>query len=219
MDQQMALPSRLISSYKKLQISESELVLLLQLIHFRSEGNDFPTPEELAERMTLTPEDCTKLLRNLIQKRLLTIEQKQSDSKVLNEGYSLEPLWECLYRKEREQEEDHQYDVNIFPLFEQEFGRPLSPFEIETVNIWLDHEQYEPALIKAALREAVLMGKLNFKYIDRILSEWNKKGIRTVEDARKESKQFRQGQLRRVSSENGRKRDVSLYYNWLEEDS
>ncbi|WP_431804932.1 DnaD domain-containing protein [Halobacillus andaensis] len=104
-------------------------------------------------------------------------------------------------------------------MFEQEFGRPLSPFEIENINIWLDQEEQEPALIKAALREAVLMGKLNFKYIDRILREWKRKGIQTVEQARQHGKKFRQGQVKNTSSTKSPvKRDVSLYYNWLEEE-
>src|SRR5699024_12025362 len=82
----------------------------------------------------------------------------------------------------------------IFILFEQEFGRPLSPFEIETINAWLDEDNIIPALIKAALRESVLMGKLNFRYIDRILCEWKHKGIHTVEQARESSKSFRRSE-------------------------
>src|SRR5690606_14486161 len=99
-------------------------------------------------------------------------------------------------------------------LFEQEFGRPLSPFEIETVNAWLDEDLLAPSLIKAALRESVLMGKLNFKYIDRILREWKKKGIQTVEQAREESKSFRKNQV--TKQYNTRRRDTSVYFNWLE---
>ena len=46
-----------------------------------------------------------------------------------------------------------------------------------------DQDQHHPNLIQAALREAVMSGKLNFRYIDRILFEWKKNGIKTVDQA------------------------------------
>src|SRR5699024_923139 len=98
-------------------------------------------------------------------------------------------------------------------LFEQEFGRPISPFEIETINVWLDEDKMQPHLIKAALREAVLMGKLNFKYIDRMLREWQKKGIRSVKQAKEVSRSFRTDNAKKEYQKE--ERDTSVYFNWL----
>ncbi|MCA0970380.1 DnaD domain-containing protein [Halobacillus litoralis] len=217
MDNQLTIPGELLTKYVSLGIAEQELVLILQIHRFRSKGNSFPTPEELAEHVSLTSQQCSQILRRLIQKQFLTIEQKKNEQQIINETYSLEPLWEKLFQ-EKPKTQEPNYDENIFPLFEQEFGRPLSPFEIETISIWLDEDEQSPALIKAALREAVLMGKLNFKYIDRILREWSKKGVRTVEQAREHGKQFRQQGSQPKKTPTSEKRDVSLYYNWLEED-
>ena len=86
-------------------------------------------------------------------------------------------------------------------------------FEIETINVWLDEDLMSPALIKAALRESVLMGKLNFKYIDRILREWKHKGIRSVEQARAESQSFRKNRVQKQYKVE--QRDTSVYFNWL----
>ncbi|RWZ60298.1 DnaD domain protein [Halobacillus fulvus] len=216
-DRQMVIPQKLLTNYLALGIKEHELVILLQIHRFRAEGNYFPTPEDIAENVSMSGQECALLLRTLVQKKLITIEQKKNEHHILNESYSLEPLWQQLFSEKEQEKDEIQYDENIFPLFEQEFGRPLSPFEIETISIWLDQEKQSPALIKAALREAVLMNKLNFKYIDRILREWKRKGIRTVEQARKQGKQFRQGTNQKKTQPE--KRDVSLYYNWLEEDS
>ncbi|MBM7552498.1 DnaD domain-containing protein [Thalassobacillus pellis] len=216
---QMTVSKRLLQCYKTLGLNESELVLLLQIQRFFHEGNTFPTPTEIAEYLCCTEQECSKLLRCLIQKKFLVIEQKHNEDGIINEYYSLEPLWETIYNGEVKENVPSGNDSheNIFVLFEQEFGRLLSPFEIETINIWLDQEEQQPSLIKAALREAVLMGKLNFKYIDRILREWKKKGIMSVDQARKAGKQFRgQKKADRPSQEN--KRDISLYYNWLEDD-
>ncbi|MEC3885887.1 DnaD domain-containing protein [Halobacillus sp. HZG1] len=221
MDNQMVVPTKLLENFHQLKLNETELVVLLQIHRFRTEGNGFPTPEQLAIHLSISAQECSRVLRSLIQKRMMTIEQNQNEDRVLNEHYSLEPLWEKLFAvSQKPQINDRSYDENIFPLFEQEFGRPLSPFEIETINIWLDEEEQSPALIKAALREAVLMSKLNFKYIDRILREWKRKGVKTVEQAREQGKQFRQGQQApKTQKQENKKRDISLYYNWLEEDS
>ncbi|MCP3025889.1 DnaD domain-containing protein [Halobacillus sp. A5] len=218
LDSQISIPRVLLLEYRSLGIAEKELVTILQIHQFRLDGNSFPTPNEITSVTSFTEEECSKILRSLIQKQLLSIEQKDQEGMVGNECYSLEPLWEKLFQLPKKQKDFSSQPDNLFPLFEQEFGRPLSPFEIENINIWLDQEEQEPALIKAALREAVLMGKLNFKYIDRILREWKRKGIQTVDQARQHGKKFRQGQVKNNSSKPSSKRDVSLYYNWLEEE-
>lgn len=90
-----------------------------------------------------------------------------------------------LTKAEDEQEE------NLFFIFEQEFGRPLSPMEIEMINGWLDNDAYPEPLILAALKEAVFAGKVAFRYVDRILLDWHRNKIRTVEEAKEYTQKFR----------------------------
>ena len=208
---QIQIPSKLLTSYKALGMNEQEVMVVIQLHRFFLEHNDFPTPYELSSYLTIDEKECANILRKLIQKKLLTIQQLEIENQ-LSEAYCLNPLWEKLFTVEKEQEAP--IDGSIFILFEQEFGRPLSPFEIETINTWLDADEIAPSLIKAGLRESVLMGKLNFKYIDRILRDWQKKGIHSVEQAREASKEFRNKQVTKPN--NNQKRDTSFYYNWLE---
>lgn len=219
---QINIPQLLLNTYKELGIDETEVMVLLHIYRFQREGILFPTPTEIAAHMTISDQACSNLLRKLIQKQLLTIYEEKNEKNVLNESYSLEGLWQKLYTITDKQEDEPvpmtEEETNIFLLFEQEFGRPLSPFEIETINIWIDQEDQAPSLIKAALREAVLLGKLNFKYIDRILREWKKKGIRSVQQAREQSRAFHVHQKSEQTQQPEKKRDVSLYYNWLEEE-
>lgn len=84
-------------------------------------------------------------------------------------------------------------DRNLFRLFEREFGRPLTPMEIETINGWLDKDRYPEPLIEAALKEAVYAGKLHFRYIDRMLLDWARQRIRTPEEAKEYATRFRGG--------------------------
>ncbi|QDP40429.1 DnaD domain-containing protein [Radiobacillus deserti] len=218
---QFNIPKMLFCRYKELGLDETEVLLLLQIYRFQEEGVLFPTPTEISAYMTINDQVCSSLLRKLIQMKLLTIHEEKNEQQVLTESYSLEPLWHKLYAATNKHDEPirvSEDETNIFLLFEQEFGRPLSPFEIETINIWIDQEDQAPALIKAALREAVLLGKLNFKYIDRILREWKKKGIRSVQQAREQSRAFHVHQKHEPALHSDNKRDVSLYYNWLEEE-
>lgn len=213
---QMSIPSQLLISYTALNLNEKELVVILQLHRFLLRNIYFPTPQELANHLTIDEVECANILRKLIQNDFLSIEQVNNEDGQLSEIYSLNPLWEKLYTEQPKEEKP--VDGTIFILFEQEFGRPLSPFEIETINVWLDEDKIEPSLIKAGLRESVLMGKLNFKYIDRILREWKRKGIKSVEEAREASKSFHGNQTQKTAVQNTKKRDTSFYYNWLEGD-
>jgi len=208
---QIQVPVRLLTSYTSLGLNEKDLIVILQIQRFMQEKNDFPTPFELAESLTVDETECANILRKLIQKNILAIEQRKNEEHKISEAYSMAPLLKKLYTEKPSQE---NVEGTIFILFEQEFGRPLSPFEIETINAWLDEDKLAPSLIKAGLRESVLMGKLNFKYIDRILRDWKKKGIRSVEDARNESKKFHSAQ--KNTQQYAAKRDTSFYYNWLE---
>lgn len=217
---QIAIPEKLLINYTKIGLDEQDVMILLQLHRFLQRGIDFPTPGEIANTLTIDETECSAKLRNLFQRNMIDIIEYKNEQGKISEAYSLEPLWQRLLVKEKDVEEKtRQEEGNLFVLFEQEFGRPLSPFEIETISVWLDDDGLKPELIVSALREAVLMGKLNFTYIDRILRDWKKKGIHTVEDARESSRAFRDKQKPRLSEQQveTKKVDQSLYYNWLEE--
>ena len=113
---------------------------------------------------------------------------------------------------------------NLFSIFEQEFGRPLSPIEFQQLLDWA--AEYREELILQALTEAVIAGKRNMRYIDRILLNWQKEDIRTRHEAIDYSKGFRQHAMscvkKCVGDTNAAGMDERVYpkpifYNWLEE--
>lgn len=210
---QMNIPELLLERFTSLGMDETDLAIVMQIQKALRHNNRFPTPDELSASLTISGTECGMALRKLIQKGLLAMSQQQNESGQISEVYSLEPLWEKLITPPAQEEKP--VDGSIFLLFEQEFGRPLSPFEIDMMNAWLDEDKIDPALIKAGLRESVLMSKLSFKYIDRILREWKQKGVHTVEQAREASKSFRNHKSSPAVTKP--RRDTSFYYNWLEE--
>ena len=76
---------------------------------------------------------------------------------------------------------------NILELFQSEFRRLLSGFEIEEINHLINENNSE--LIKEALRTAVNLGKPNVKYIGGILRNWQQNQVTTVEQVRQTEKQ------------------------------
>ncbi|HPZ43590.1 MAG TPA: DnaD domain protein [Bacillota bacterium] len=68
--------------------------------------------------------------------------------------------------------------------FEREFGRPLSPIEINKLASW--QKSFPDELIKEALARAALQDKRSIAYVGGILKSWWAAGITTVEDARRE---------------------------------
>jgi len=216
---QVQIPTKLLVNYKLLGLNEQDVMVILQIHRFSQEQVDFPTPAQIATHLTVSEEECANILRKLIQQGLLAIDELKNEQNQLSEAYSLNPLWEKLFQDHDENTKGNEEELigHTFILFEQEFGRPITPFEIEMINTWIDVDEIAPELIKAGLRESVLMGKLNFTYIDRILRDWKKKGIKTVEQARESSRNFRNTQIQKQYTTTN-KRDTSIYYNWLEED-
>ncbi len=77
-------------------------------------------------------------------------------------------------------------DENILELFQSEFRRFLSGFEIEEINHLLNENDVD--LVKEALKTAINSGKPNIKYIGGILRNWQMNNVTTVEQVRQSEK-------------------------------
>ena len=92
----------------------------------------------------------------------------------------------------------------IYEKIEQEFGRPLSPIEYETIRGWIE-DNVDESLIYEALKEAVLNNVYSLKYIEKILYEWGKKGYKKATDVKKKN----------IKSEQEK---IDLFeYDWLDD--
>ncbi|GBF72817.1 hypothetical protein PA598K_01086 [Paenibacillus sp. 598K] len=218
------VPGILLRTYRACGLSDTEAMLLLQLMTYRlAEGNDFPTPEQLASRMGVTPQVIGQLLQRLMKDGLLTIDERIDEaSGIQYERYNWQGWLQRAVavldeeggrgdgRLEAAASAQSQFKPiaggartttqpqvetmpNLFKLFEREFGRPLSPMECETISGWLDVYNYPDELIRFALKEAVFAGKLHLRYIDRILIEWSRNRVTNPDEARAHARRFRGG--------------------------
>ncbi|MFC5650763.1 DnaD domain-containing protein [Paenibacillus solisilvae] len=206
----VAVPAGLLRSYRGIGLSDTEMLLMIQLLMFRQlEQVEFPTPEQLAERLGLTSMAVGQMLGRMMKDDLLAIdEQVDPISGIQSERYNWNGLiirsaeWMAEDARQsiqidREQQRPSLADQpkagELFTVFEQEFGRPLSPMECETISAWLDQDKYPDELIRFALKEAVFAGKLHFRYIDRILIEWSRNRVTNTDEAKAHTQKFRGG--------------------------
>ena len=218
----VSIPQLFFQHYKSLDIKDVEAMLIMHMLSFQSDGSKFPTPSDLEARMHLDLNQISTILQRFMQRGLLEIHQGQDEHGVLFEHFSLQPLWNRLINllvseKTAEAEQVFKADEGeIFTLFEQEFGRLLSPMECETITMWFDEDGHTAQIITAALKEAVLAQKLSLRYIDRILFEWKKKNVKTLADVENQTKTFRTAIIRPMQKEEKTVKKVP-FYNWLEE--
>lgn len=223
----IALPVSFLSMYKKMGLTEEEVMLIIHIMVYQEKAEQpLPSIEAISTKMNLSTEEIAGLFNKLIQQGFLKIVEEINEDGLRSERYSIEPLYQKLAEsileegsKTSEEDEELGYE-GIFQLFERELGRPLSPFECEHLSQWLDQDGYSEELIKAAIREAVFCGKVNFRYIDRILLEWQRNQVRTAEDAVEYSKRFRQKGLlySSVSTNEQKKRPAFSFYNWVNQE-
>lgn len=206
-----SLPNILLKHYKQMGISDTQMMLLIQMFRLRTEDkNIMPSPETLAEYLSSSPEQVAEELQKLQQREFITsTEYYSSEKDQIIHGYDLEPLFEKLSdvwagakKKEIEdiqrilqannnhpaRDNDREIRTELYRSFEEEFGRPLSPIEVDQIRLWL--EQTNKDLTLEALRRAVLMGKHNFKYIDSIILEWQKNNLRNTSEVLEYERDF-----------------------------
>jgi len=226
---QTELPTLLLRHYRDLNLSNDELVLILQLKSYIDRGDFFPNTEKIAKNMQMTEKNVFKAIHQLIQKKVLSIETTKDEEGISQDAYSFDLLWEKLIiliqqeQSEKEIEKEAASEKSLYSMFEAEFGRPLSPIEMQTLTLWIEEDKYPTELIQLALREAVLNQVYNFKYIDRILLSWEKKNIRTKEQVAKESQKYREytsnGKNMEDEDTQGNDSGPVPMVNWLKDDN
>ena len=169
----------LLDNYKKLKMSESQVVLVLMLDRLVNQGNPLITADLLSLKMSLDIKEIDKLIADLLTRGLM--EYKTVDGKTTT---SLDPLKEKLFRefqlalsKENEAKSNKTIKEqlsNIFENFQRELGRSLSPMEISTIREWVSMGYTDENIIDA-LKEAINQGKKSLKSVDKILLSWAKR--------------------------------------------
>ncbi|GGB80589.1 MULTISPECIES: DnaD domain-containing protein [Staphylococcus] len=198
----VVIRKELLDHYNELGINERELVILIKLIYASETTNKQPPIESLQRGTSLDSRETTSIIQSLIQHDLLELNVNKDEEGKFTEYMNLDQFYNKLsdiidqINVDKSHKQSELEFNTLFQKIEQAFGRPLSPYEIETLNQWLDVDKHELSIIQAALDEAQSQNKLNFKYIDRILLNWKKNNVKTIEDSKKISRQFNQPKMK-----------------------
>ncbi|MBO0467980.1 DnaD domain protein [Enterococcus plantarum] len=213
-----------IENYQKIGLTDEEFLFWLQLFRSQSKGDLFPDLIEISQMMGKPIDVIYKLMNELVTRGFLVIETKQNDQGQMMDTYDLFPIFEkidLLQQKLTEKEKEvtsEEIIKQLYQGFEKEFGRQLSPIELEMIGQWLETDHYKPELIRLALREAVLNQAYSLKYIDRILLAWERKNITTKEQVAEDQKRRKQVLIQKEIEQQGTQNEpipkVTLH-NWL----
>lgn len=177
------IPLYMFNNYKKLKISLDEFIFLMYL---SNQGDSLLfNPETICKDLGIDLKEVMNYISVLSEKHLLTVETIKNEKGLIEEIIKLEDFYNrfSLIMTEDMVKKDHSKS-SIFSVIEKEFGRTLSPMEYEIIKAWLENNMSEE-IITEALKEATFNGVSNLRYIDKILYEWGKLGLKTKEDVMK----------------------------------
>lgn len=201
------IPKLLLKNYKKLNITEEEFIILIYIINI---GDKMPyNPELFVQDLNIDKFKAMEIINNLLEKNILSLKIEKNKTNKSEEYIYTDLLYDKLTKLVIEETPESQDNLEeVFNSFEKEFGRTISPMEYELIKSWIN-DKIPQELILEALKEATYNGVSNMRYIEKILTEWQRKGIKTKEDVLKDKNNFK----------NAKKKEVEVYdYNWLEDE-
>ena len=179
-DGNIVVPMYFLKRYKDLKITLEEFIFLMYLYNL---GNKYLfNPNKFSSDLNIDLSTVMNYISSLTDKSLIRVEVLKNDKGLMEEVVILDDFYKKLSLITiGEANNSSSVDSDIFSIIEKEFGRTLSPIEYEIIKAWLDNNMSED-LIKEAIKEATFNGVSNLRYIDKILYEWGKNGIKTVKD-------------------------------------
>lgn len=156
----------------------------------------------------------------LDEKSKLNQEKNGMYTKCIQDGYTGKDRLE-LGKVSIELGEDSQgnHADDLYDFVEKNFGRTLSPVEIDEISKWENND-----LTRYAIKQAILNGAYNFSYINKILHNYKMNNIQTVQQAQEADKKFMEQKEEKNKykglsfREQERLREEQAIKEWLEEE-
>lgn len=162
-----------LDSYKKMNIQENELAVLLMIDHLLEQGNNYVTSDMLSLKMNYSVDAIDKTMASLMSRGLLSIDCDEKGLKTSIDG--LKDKVYAQFKKEMEYESANQVNSEkektlqeLNALFEEKFQHTLSPLDRSTIANWVS-SGFKKEEIKDSLLDAMSLNKATVKSVDRIL--------------------------------------------------
>ena len=168
----------LLEYYKKLRLSENEVMVILMIDHLLEQKNTLITPDILSLKMNISSKELDKILVNLLERDLIVYDMGKKVKVSLKSLHKkLYETFQVALSKEQESlvsEKKAAYLKNIYEVFEKQLNRTLSPLEFSMIGEWVN-DGFDDETIIRALNEALAKGKKTIRSVDRILVQYKAK--------------------------------------------
>lgn len=205
--QNFVIGEDVLKAIKKNNLSLDEALLI---IYFCSQNaHAMLDIDEIKEKFNMDEYSIMAAFASITEKNLINIKMEKNKDNKVEEIIDLTPLYESIAIEINEKNHKSKV-IEIFNTFESEFGRPLSSMETSIINGWLNKGVSEE-LINCALKEAIMNGTLTLRYIDAIISEWARKGLKNANDVELHLK-------KKKTNKTYSKNNDLFDYNWLDDE-
>ena len=168
----------LLEYYKKLRLSENEVMVILMTDHLLEQKNTLITPDLLSLKMNISSKELDKILVSLLERDLIVYDMGKKVKVSLKSLHKkLYETFQVALSKEQESlvsEKKAAYLKNIYEVFEKQLNRTLSPLEFSMIGEWVN-DGFDDETIIRALNEALAKGKKTIRSVDRILVQYKAK--------------------------------------------
>lgn len=203
------VPLYLFQLKDKINVDFDEFIFLIYLTNL---GDKFAfDPNKLSNDLNISLPEVLSYIDDLSEKNYLSIDVIKNDKNEMEEYIKLDLFYDKVSNFMIDDiNSTDKNDSSIYDIIAKEFARPLSSMEMQIISAWLEDGTSEEIIIDA-LKESVYSGVCNLRYIDKIIYEWTKKGIKTHEDVEKNRREFKSNQEK--------KEKLDLFdYDWLDDD-
>ncbi len=155
----------LIMRAKEFQLTDQECFMLLVILTMDEIGMTPITPASISKISSSSLKDIDKILISLVDKHYISRNRGTLDLLGLKQ--------KLLNQKQQEQKPK----LDLISVFENAFGRTLNQMELEVIQSFKS-SGYDDQMILDALNESVKSGVINFRYIEKILDNWSRYGVK-----------------------------------------
>ena len=195
--------SYVLKCARTLKLDTNSLILLIYLLN--GQDNEIFDYKKILSDLDFDEKELLEAISILKDKKILSITMQKNEDGILEERLNISSFYEILISNILDSDTKEQNENDLYDNFEKEFGRTLSPMEYDIINSWLDSGMSKELII-FALKEAVFNGVNSLRYIDKILFEWGKKGIKNPSD------------IEKLNKKQEEKVEPYYEYDWLNED-
>lgn len=206
----LVVPGSIFFKKEELGLSYEEIYILIYIFNLSDLEFDMV---KMSDDLGINPKEIITIVNDLVEKDYVKLETKTKEDRN-TEYFNLDGLYNKLVfniigKEIKKEEVKEEKEMTLFEEFEHEFKRPLTPKEFQFINAWKEIG-YSEELISLALKEASYNGAYNISYIDKVLSAWDAKGIKTKADVEKNRQEY----SKRTLEEDD---DSDDDYDWLNE--